>query len=139
MKDPVLVVVGLIPYGENPGGAPTYVVTLRQEDAHLGGSWELPGGKVQAGESPPDALRRELAEELGVEVEGPHPITFSWHAYAERTVLILFYEAPLKPDSPAPRPLVARDLQLVDRNQLLALPLPPANDPFKRWLEARGD
>jgi 8-oxo-dGTP diphosphatase len=44
----------------------------RTEPEHLAGGWELPGGKIDPGESPVVALHREVAEELGVEVElGP--------------------------------------------------------------------
>ncbi|MCA9542550.1 MAG: (deoxy)nucleoside triphosphate pyrophosphohydrolase [Myxococcales bacterium] len=128
---PVLVAVGLLTHGRDDRGEPRYVVTRRHEAAaHLPGCWELPGGKVGPEETPAAALVRELREELGVEVSPPEPLTFSWHAYAERTVLLLFFAAQTRPDSPAPRPLASAELRLVSRDELLELPLPPANRPL---------
>ena len=46
----------------------TLLVAQRVRPPELAGRWELPGGKVAPGETEPDALARELAEELGLEV-----------------------------------------------------------------------
>lgn len=58
------VVCGVI---KNEAGS--YLACLRPQGKHLGGLWEFPGGKVEAGESPETALVRELREELGVEIQ----------------------------------------------------------------------
>jgi len=134
-----IIVVGLVECGER-GGAPTYVVTRRPEGVHLGGSWELPGGGVEAGESPAEALQRELLEELGIAVESLKALTFSYHRYPKREVLLLFYAARARPGE-TPRPLAADALELKTLDELLALAMPPANEPFKshlRMLVASG-
>ncbi len=129
---PSLVVVALLEHGERAGD-PTYLVARRPDHAFLGGSWELPGGRVEPGESPEAALVRELAEELGVTAEVVRPLTFSWYRYPDRTVLILFYLARTLPGS-TPRPLASSELRLLDRAALLALEMPPANQPLKDLL-----
>lgn len=61
------------------------LLAQRPEGKRLAGKWEFPGGKVEAGESPEQALKRELHEELGIDVsiKDLEPFWFLSHAYPE--------------------------------------------------------
>ncbi len=64
------------------------LVAQRLPGSHMAGRWEFPGGKLRRGEQPLDGLRRELAEELGVELGAAHPLIRLHHDYADRRVLL---------------------------------------------------
>jgi 8-oxo-dGTP diphosphatase len=63
-------------------------VTRRHPDRHQGGKWEFPGGKCDAGEAVLAALKRELREELGIEVRDACPWMQVRHVYPDRDVLL---------------------------------------------------
>ncbi|MEJ2202246.1 MAG: 8-oxo-dGTP diphosphatase MutT [Desulfuromonadaceae bacterium] len=67
------------------------LITKRPENSRHGGRWEFPGGKLDPGESPQDGLRRELREELGIEIEVGNILEVVYHRYPQATVLILAY------------------------------------------------
>jgi 8-oxo-dGTP diphosphatase len=67
------------------------LVTQRLEKDAYGLYWEFPGGKVEPGESPEEALQRELLEELGIRVRVGPIYEVLFYRYPEHDVLLLFY------------------------------------------------
>ena len=69
------------------------LISKRPEGKQLGGLWEFPGGKVEAGERPEAALIRELKEELAIDVAKSclAPLTFASHAYDDFHLLMPLY------------------------------------------------
>jgi 8-oxo-dGTP diphosphatase len=91
---------------------------------HLAGLWEFPGGKVRDAESHEHALRREMVEELGVDVEVGRLLLSTSHDYDDRTVALHFYECRLL-GIPVPR--LGQQMQWVRRAGLRELQFPPAD------------
>ncbi|OBB30728.1 DNA mismatch repair protein MutT [Mycolicibacterium peregrinum] len=103
------------------------LVAQRQRPPELAGLWELPGGKVAAGESDADALARELREELGVEVSVGDRLGVDVALKAGMTLRA--YRATLTSGSPQPHD--HRELRWVTADELDALAWVPAD---RAWL-----
>jgi 8-oxo-dGTP diphosphatase len=101
-----------------------FLVTQRQPGAHLAGMWEFPGGKIDVNEAHASALRRELREELDVDVDVGERMYHTVHAYDDRTVELHFYRCALKGE---PRPLLGQQMRWVPRDELPSLGFPPAD------------
>jgi mutator protein MutT len=101
------------------------LITRRPDNVHLAGLWEFPGGKVEPDESLQTALRREIQEELGVEIEVLDERFQIQHDYPARSVELHFFEARIL--SGAPKPLDVADIRWVSPSDLDQFDFPEAD------------
>ena len=104
------------------------LLARRADDAHQGGLWEFPGGKAERGEGIGEALRRELAEELGIEVRAHRPLIRVRHAYADREVVLDVHRVTDWRGEPAG--LEGQPLAWVPPQELGRWPMPAADRPI---------
>jgi len=105
------------------------LLTQRPQHKQLGGLWEFPGGKVEPGEAPEDALIRELKEELALTVEPDalDPYAFASHAYADFHLLMPLYVVSRWQGEPKLDPNAAQAMRWVNTSALRDYPMPPAD------------
>jgi mutator protein MutT len=120
VTSPPLIVVAAAVVGRGD----TVLVTRRLEGTHLAGLWEFPGGKCEPRESHEDCLRREMREELGVDVEIGRRLLSTRHDYGHKLVELHFFDCSIAGE---PRPLLGQQLQWVSRRDLPALEFPAAD------------
>ncbi len=114
------------------------LLAQRPEGKSMAGLWEFPGGKVEAGETPEDALVRELHEELGIETWSSclARLTFASHTYDDFHLLMPLF-ACRKWDGIV-QGKEGQKLAWVQAKDLKEYPMPPADIPIisilRDWL-----
>lgn len=130
-RAPVLVSAAVIIEGDR------VLLSQRKRGTHLELAWEFPGGKVEPGEDPRVALARELEEELGIQCDVGAPVEVTFHAYPEKDVLLLFFEATRRPGSADPRALDVAAVRWAAASELRDEEFPPADVAILQRIRAR--
>ena len=106
------------------------LIAQRPADKSMAGLWEFPGGKIEEGEMPEEALIRELREELAITVAKPclAPLTFASHTYENFHLLMPLYIC--RKWQGSVQALEGQALKWVRPNQLRDYPMPPADVPL---------
>ena len=108
------------------------LISQRDDDSHLSRCWEFPGGKRESNESFEACVRREILEELNVEIEVQNLFDTVEHEYDEKIVLLKFFSCHyLRGEAKA---LGCRQFQWVSLSQLPSFNFPAANEPIIRKL-----
>ncbi|MDT8392166.1 MAG: A/G-specific adenine glycosylase [Lentisphaeria bacterium] len=110
------------------------LVAQRRDDQMLGGMWELPGGKIDTGETPVEAVIRECLEELGVTVKPCQSLPHVRHAYSHFSVTLHPFVCELDPVDQRPAAVVAARLRWLRPDNIDELPFPKATlRVFDEW------
>lgn len=110
------------------------LLSLRRDDAHMGGLWEFPGGKREDGETLEACLQRELREELDILVETGECIDVIEHSYEDRNVKLFFITCKITGGSP--QAIGCADFKWVRPADLAGYDFPEADEEFVKHLFA---
>lgn len=109
-------------------------LTQRAADSHMACKWEFAGGKLEPGETAEQALRRELNEEVGIEVMACQPFATIEHKYDDRHVTLNFFLVEQWQGEPWGRE--GQPQRWVKQSELNAEDFPPANAEIVARLKA---
>jgi 8-oxo-dGTP diphosphatase len=123
---PIIVAAAIIQREEK------FLLSKRKPESDLGGFWEFPGGKTEPGETLEACLRREVKEELGIEISEPQLFHSLRHQYPEKKVELHFFTCSILQGQP--QALDCAEIAWVHKHELISYQFPPADIPVIKKL-----
>jgi A/G-specific adenine glycosylase len=112
------------------------LIDRRRPEGLLGGLWEFPGGKIELGETVEECIKREIQEELGIEIEvGDRLITIN-HAYSHFSVTLTVHHC--RHLTGVPQPIESDEIRWVTLDEIDQFPFPKANSQIIAALRQEG-
>jgi len=112
------------------------LIDRRKTEGEMGGLWEFPGGKIEANETIEACIRREIKEELGIEINVGDRLTSITHTY--KTFKVTLYVHDCLHLSGEPQPLESTEINWVEPAQMNQYQFPQANQKIINLLQQRG-
>jgi A/G-specific adenine glycosylase len=127
-------IIGVAVIWDQPGQK--ILIDRRKEEGLLGGLWEFPGGKVEAGETIPECIYREIQEELGIEIAVEEALMSIDHAYSHFKVTLNVHHC--RYVSGEPKTIECDEIKWVTLDELNKYPFPKANIKIIHALQQSG-
>ena len=112
------------------------LIDRRKEKGEMGGLWEFPGGKIEVGETIEECIKREIKEELDIEIRVGDRLTTITHSY--KAFKVTLYVHNCQHLSGQPQPLECEEIRWVEAAQMNQYQFPAANTQIIHLLQQRG-
>lgn len=102
------------------------LIDKRLDEGLLGGLWEFPGGKIEPGETVKDCIRREIKEEIGINIAVNHHLITLEHTYSSFRITLQVYNC--QHLNGKPQTLECQEIRWVTLDEIDQFPFPKANE-----------